>query len=61
MPEGPVGGSDAVHTGLLRRLVSGVGIVSINAQVQSERAISRAVWEYNRALPTDASGTDAPE
>lgn len=53
VPEGPIGGSDAVHTGLLIGGL-GVGIVGLNAQVQSERAISRAVWEYNRVLPTGA-------
>ena len=52
-PYGPLDGSEAAQSAALIGGL-GLGIVSINAQVQSERAISRAVWEYNRVLPTDA-------
>ena len=52
VPEGLVGGSDAVHTAFLVGGL-GLGFASARAEVNAQRALSRAVWEYNRVLPTD--------
>lgn len=52
-PYGPLDGSEAAQSAALIGGL-GFGILSVRAQVQSEQALARAVWEYNRVLPTDA-------
>lgn len=57
VPDGVLRRGDGLGDGIQAAAGIGglvLGIASVRFQVQSERALSRAVWEYNRTLPTDA-------
>ncbi len=58
-PDGPLSSEGAQTAAGFGALA--LGFASVRFQLSAERALSRAVWEYNRVLPTDVPEADVPE